>query len=313
MTFRLVALDRLAGSPFDGMPGVSVADIDPALTGGRASAWGAVRSGTPIGVACAVWARDADVAELVTCYVRPRMRRQGAATALLARLQRSVEVRGHRRIWCRYLDDPASSAPLEALLRRAGWDPPAHLITHVRAEVGDLARAPWLRFTELPAGLECEPWNTVTARELARLLDEQRSDPWIPTELAPWRAGIDAPGFDAEQSVVLRDEGGVRGWLLAVRTAPTTAHVGSAWIHPALQRRPPVPPLVPMCARAVAVGAERGYRTVTWSIHRSQPRMAAFNRRHLRPYISGLTHERVSGRDFGTGGGRPDPGDGRRG
>lgn len=293
---EVVALERLSTSPFGGMPIDTATGVDSALREGRAEAWGAVRSGVPVGVVCALRSPDTRVAQLTACYVRPLSRRQGVATALITRLQRSLELQGHRRIWCRYLDGAPFASPWESLLRQLGWDEPAHLITHVRASTQDLLHAPWRRFTSLPAGLTCAPWRTVTSGELAQLHAAQRRQPWFPPEIAPWRAGIDAPDFDADHSMVLRAASGIVGWLLALRTDAATAHVSSAWIHPDLQRSPPGPPLVALCLRAIEDGSRGGYTSVTWSVHRDQERMAVFTRRHLRPYATEITHERVCGR-----------------
>jgi GNAT superfamily N-acetyltransferase len=92
-------------------------------------ALGGTRFGRPIGLILAELSDDGADGVVLSLFVRPGYRGIGVGTALLAALEVLLTDRGCQRLSMTYDATDPTSAALEAMLRRCGWEQPEAGVT----------------------------------------------------------------------------------------------------------------------------------------------------------------------------------------
>lgn len=266
----------------------------PWLTSGHDDvvAVGATWRGRPVGLALGTHTPGTAQATVRTVSVLPTYRRRGIGTALLQRLEATLSTRGAAQVEGEYPDNAAQPA-VEALLARAGWGDRrlGRLIAVSELPVG--IRAPWVHYP-LPEGFEVFPWHARTAH------DEERLRTWWPEQLAQSDPALHeerlAPDYGGRpalrlNSLGLRYDGEVVGWLLTHRTAPRALLHDRLFVAHALRHTGVGALLVGAAIRAhyAAEGAcTPPHRFLCQTLGTNRP-MLAFIRRRIRPYATSLT------------------------
>ena len=231
----LVALAPPAARAFAGLTFPRYRDrLEEAAAG--CVAVGAVAAGQPVGLALADLpdAPPADgEAALLSIYVDPARRRRGIGRALLDAVEDRLRGRGAARVEAVYAVRGAQPPPIAALLDAAGWSAPERRMLLVTVDGGALA-ARTLRTRPLPAPLEIQPWSLVSDAEREALRRAHAAQPWYPEEVSPFREpAIQEP----INSLALRREGRLAGWLVTHRIAPATIRYTSLFVHPSCRGR----------------------------------------------------------------------------
>jgi len=264
MTFpayrRLLALERTSRHPEQG----DRRQIDPLAL----AAW---RGGEPVGLLLAELPVEGEKAEVLSVYVRPAVRGQGIASALVAEVEnllragRFAEIvavytagkppfgeRGRslasepapgQRLGPREMDEKPEIAYLERIFVRRGWSPPEPRTLSVRFTPEAAMAAPLFaekRRRVLARDLEIFPWSELQPaehREMKRSNDRRR---WIEPALEPWR--FDRFGFDPS-SVGARYRGRVVGWVINHRVSEEVVRFTCSFMRKDLSRRGRILPL----------------------------------------------------------------------
>ncbi|WP_279481393.1 GNAT family N-acetyltransferase [Aureimonas sp. SK2] len=155
-------------------------------------------------------------ARLLSLCVAETHRRRGHGLSLLDAWQREAARRGARRLVFSFMSDATGHGALGTILQRAGWSAPEPLILRVLGRAGVMAdivgRWPAVRDRlSPPSGFQFSPVEPDAAdrRAIANLL----ADPAIGSMRGPLAySGRLVP----ETSILLRREGAVVGWVVAL-------------------------------------------------------------------------------------------------
>lgn len=181
------------------------------------------------------------VPEVLSLFVRPESRSQGAATALVGWLEAEIGRRGFRELEAVYMTGKPAVAALERVFEKRRWDPPVVRTVTVRFTPEEAAATPWYGRVALSGEYEVFPWAELTPEERERLQRSHESSPWIAPGLEPWRH--DRHGFDAVSSLGLRLHGEVVGWVINHRIAPEIVRFTCSFMRKDLGRRARILPL----------------------------------------------------------------------
>ena len=178
-------------------------------------------AGKPIGLALAQVCPDCQAVHVRSVFVHTAYRGKGIGTALLARLEQELAQCPYPSLHCEYPSGRPETPIWEHILIKRGWQPPqaAYLRCAVigKQAVDALLAAPWIQQPPpLPDGAELFLWHSLSADERRRLENQQAAE--------HYEHGIEPVigerPCEPLNSVGLRYQGQVIGWMLTVRTAP---------------------------------------------------------------------------------------------
>lgn len=227
-------------------------------------------------------------AELLSLYVQPPHRGRGVGSALLANLERALAGQGVAALDLVYRDEWSDAAQLERILARAGWMPPVARMLLCKATTTSIAAAPWLAENRMPAGFSVFPWVELSAAEKQAILARQAHEPWFPQVLTPFQ---EEQRLEPLNSLGLRHEDEVVGWMVTHRLAPDTIQYTSLFVRPPFQG---LGRAVPLLAAAIRRQCETDILNGIFQVEVANQPMVRFVERRMRPYLVGLTTARVS-------------------
>jgi GNAT superfamily N-acetyltransferase len=173
-------------------------------------AFGAVASGTPIGLGLFRRIGAGMNAQALSVAVDANHRKQGIGRAILAHGWQMLQDRGCRRLNAEFLSDSDSAEGRDRIrfLETCGFQPFEQGI-HVRTgPFTALLDQDWLRLT-LPSAFSVDPWISLTANE-RQYLERCKGVEYEET-FSPF---VDEDTLDRERSVLLRYKGSPIGWNL---------------------------------------------------------------------------------------------------
>ena len=239
-------------------------------------------SGRPVGLAVA-WLVAPDSATVMSLFVLPDVRRAGIGAALLEELERACAERGHGHLDLSYALDTVGTGAFEGCLRKCGWTLHGRRL-HTFTVDGKLMEAPWFDRAVVQPPYVIEPWSTVTREDREELSRSQAADGWIPEYLVPFRF---EDSVEMLNSLVLRHEGAVRGWLLTSRVDEHTIRYGNIFIRPSLNHTGRTFAALALIAEAVrrqaqALGVESQGR---FEVLEENVPLLRFIERHMKEYV----------------------------
>jgi GNAT superfamily N-acetyltransferase len=275
-------------TPFTAAPfaGLTLARYGRALTrlnpNEKLIAIGAEVSARPVGLAVGRLVAP-DSATILTLFVVPGSRCAGIGSALLEALERACAERGHQHLGLSYALDTAGTAAFEACLTRCGWSPEGQRF-HAFTVDGKLMESPWFDQAVVQPPYVIESWSTVTEDEREELRRSQAADGWIPEYLVPFRF---ESSLDMLNSLVLRHDGAVRGWLLTCRLDAHTIRYENIFVRPSLNHTGRTFAALALIAEAVrcqaqALGVESQGR---FEVLEENVALLRFIDRHMRKYV----------------------------
>jgi GNAT superfamily N-acetyltransferase len=239
----------------------------------------------PIGLALAEIHSDGR-AEVLSIFVKPSHRQQGVGSALLARLTGELASRGCTAHLVYTTGQPTTPA-LERLLQKQDWTLPQPRMWVCRSTTAMIANAPWMQRQALPSAYQIFPWCDITAAEALAIQQTQGSDSWIPRDLYPFQP---EPNLEPLNSLGLRYQGQVVGWMITHRLAPDTIRYSFGFIRQDLQK---MGRLISLIANAIQlqINAENIPNGI-WAVSCQRPLMIQFVRKHMAPYLASIQETR---------------------
>lgn len=253
---------------------------------------GASHQGRFIGLALAEVLPAGDVARVLSLFVAPEHRRKGVGTSMLAHLEHALAREGCTHATLSYRSNWPSAPVLKRLLEKRGWPPAGARLLICKTSTERIAEAPWLDDVTLPKGFSVFPWTELRSEEEAAMQRRQREEDggWYPRTLTPFQA---EERLEPLNSLGLRRNGEVVGWMITHRTAPDTIQYTSLFLAPELQGQGyGLPLLAEAIRRQVAVAEEIPHGIFQVEVE-NEP-MTRFLNRYLRPYMVSLADLRRS-------------------
>jgi GNAT superfamily N-acetyltransferase len=280
-TFSVIT--PFTAAPFAGLTfatyGRELTTFDPACT---LVAIGAEASARAVGLVIGRLVPP-DTASVLSLFVVPDFRRAGIGSALLQELERACAERGHEHLDLSYALDTKGSENLERCLSRCGWALDGRRV-HIFTVDGKLMQAAWFDQQVVHPPYAIEPWSTVTEADREELSRSQTADRWIPDYLVPFRF---EDSLEALNSLVLRHDGVVRGWLLTSRISAHVIRYENIFVRPSLNRTGRALGALALIAEAVrrqahALGVESHGR---FEVLEENVPLLRFIDRHMREYV----------------------------
>jgi|GEM_PF-2963330 len=160
---------------------------------------------------------DSSLGWLMSLRIHPDFRRQGGATKLVAGLQAAMRARGKTSLKTRLVSEETGTAPMIALLGKAGWSSPAVVEVNLMGEAGTMSDdgKTWPSVERLltkPSAYDFDSWDSVSSADIdaiARLKQQPACTPDF--HFDPVQAQI-----DPACSLLIRRAGQVVGWIAAI-------------------------------------------------------------------------------------------------
>ncbi|MBR8836654.1 MAG: GNAT family N-acetyltransferase [Stigonema ocellatum SAG 48.90 = DSM 106950] len=245
-------------------------------------------SAQPIGLALAEILPDSKSAEVHSVFVARTHRRKGIGTDLLSRLEEELFLRDCTSAELIYTTGQPTTLALERLLQKRNWTPPQPWTIVCKTTTDKIANAPWMQKSSLPASYTLFPWVEITSEERVAIEQQQEAEPWIPLHLIPFKHD---ENLEPLNSLGLRYQGQVVGWLITHRIAPDTIRYSCSFIRQDLQKMGRIVPLyVNAIQRQVKAKIPRGI----WDVPLVHTSMVRFVKKYMGPYGTSLEESRRS-------------------
>jgi N-acetylglutamate synthase-like GNAT family acetyltransferase len=242
----------------------------------------------PVGLAIAELVPHTDKAQILSIYVKPENRQQGIGGSLLRNLSQKLQTLGCRQLELGYTAQTNSTVALEKLLSQQGWSipQPKMLVCHSITE--RMQQAPWLYSAHLPATFSIFPLIQLTNQEYQIIQQQQTRDPWYPEILSPFRGDLPVEPLN---SLGLRYQGQVVGWMATHRIAPDTIRYTNLFVRQDLQK---MGRAIPLIAEAIKLQLKSNIPRYTCAAEVGNKPMVKFVRRRLQPFLTQVRESRQS-------------------
>lgn len=237
-------------------------------------------SGDMVGLAVAELFPDSG-AELLSLFVLPACRRRGIGTQLLVQLGKALKQENCPEAAVMYQVSSLTQEALEPMLSKLGWQPPRQTFLLMQTTTEQISRAPWLGKYPLGEGFGLFPWPELTPDDGQQL---QQLD--FPPPLSPLS---DMKRLEPLNSLGLRHRGQLVGWMVTHRVGPDTIRYSSLFVAEKFRARGRgIALLSAAIQRQIASPATK----YTFAVAPESVAMLRFVRRHLRPYLTGVSESR---------------------
>lgn len=181
-----------------------------------------------VGIAIAVERSHFHSAELLALSVAEPSRNKGIGTRLLTKLQEYIHKKGCVTLSALYPIGQSISPVLEKIFSHLGWSPPK--LRKIRLHFDQKSfHPPWVNIKyPLPKGFTIFPWTELKKKEKERLwhLMEQGA---IDITVSPFK---NKGQFEPTNSLGLRKNNEVIGWVITLRPDSDTVEYASVFIFP---------------------------------------------------------------------------------
>ncbi|MEP6668094.1 MAG: GNAT family N-acetyltransferase [Chthoniobacter sp.] len=248
----------------------------------HACAIGVKKAGRVCGMALGYFPPDQepDVSHLLSLFVDPADRGHGLGHGLLQRFEDMLREEGKHCVRATYMTGKPGIEAFERVLQKCQWDEPVTRMVVVKSTIPIIKNAPWMKLTELPAGMDMVAWTDVTEAERAEIRRSHEEKPWIAEDLVPFDH---EENFDPCTSVALRQDGKVVGWVINHQMSRLLIRFTCSFVRKDLQRLGRIVWLYVESVRRMEV---HGFFEGMWTVPLKHPRTVAFTRRWMAPYSS---------------------------
>lgn len=243
-------------------------------------------SGKPAGLALAEIRDDGKSAELLSLFVTASNRRQGIGSALLKALEQELSQRGCIKFEVVYITGQPTTVAWEHLLEKLGWTEPKLRTLVCKTETCRLLDAPWMHKYKFPASYTIFPWMEITAKERQTIKETQQANPWIPDDLIPFNY---EENLEPINSVGLRYQGQVVGWVITHRLTADTIRYTCAFVRQNLQK---MGRFIPMCINTMNKQVDAKIPYAIWTVPCLREDTVNFVKRRIEPYINSVEESR---------------------
>lgn len=245
----------------------------------------ASESNQPIGLVLAHIQPGSRSCKVLSIFVKPNYRQQGIGTALLQRLEAELHQCQCDRAELTYITGNLTTSSLERLLQKCHRSDPKPRMLVGKATYR-IENAPWMKRTSLPRAYHLFPWQEITPSERAALEQQQQTNPWIPPMLVPFQH---EENLEPLNSLGLRYQGEVVGWLITHRLDPDTIRYTCGFIRPDLKLR-----YISLLANAIQIQSDAKIPFGIYTVPLAFPSMAHFVKERMAPYLFSLEESRVA-------------------
>ncbi|MEQ9485083.1 GNAT family N-acetyltransferase [Coleofasciculus sp. F4-SAH-05] len=226
-------------------------------------------------------------AEILSLFVEPTYRNKGIGKALLNRLEAELVERGCNQAELVYTPGKPTTPVLEKLLETNDWSVPYPRTLMCKAEAATVLQAPWMqKYSHLPSNYSICSWLDVTPEEKQLIRQQQAETGWIPTDLVPFQH---EKNLEPLNSLALRYQGQIVGWLINHRLAPNTIRYTCSFVRQELQKRGRI---ISLYAEAAQRQLEADIAYGIWVTPLFHEPMVAFIKNRLTPYLLYLRETR---------------------
>ena len=224
--------------------------------------------------------------EILSWFVVPSYRRQGIGKELLARIEQELQKRGCNKITINYLSS-FNTPFIEKILARQNWLTPETkaLVCYATTANVENTKKPHLTqyldrlLSHLPHDYTIFPWYTLTPEEREIIEQEIHTNPLVRKFNPFW----DETQLEPLNSLGLRYQNRVVGWVITHRIAPDTIRYTQMFVYPDTQ---PLSRSILLLAKAIQLQVEAQQATKgTFRVDMDNKPMVKFVYRRLAPYL----------------------------
>lgn len=256
------------------------------LTSSTAAIAAADVTNQPVGLVLAEICPDGRSAEVLSIYVKPAHRQKGVGTALIARLTAELSLRGCVNARLVYTTGQPTTPALERLLQKHNWTSPQPRMLVCKTSLDRIFQAPWMQRSTLPASYQICRWAEVTAAERLDIQQRQASCPWIPSDLVPFQH---EQNLEPLNSLGLRYQGQVVGWVITHRLAPDTIRYTCSFVREDLQK---MGRIIPLYVNAIRTQHQANIAQGIWTVPFCHTAMIQFVKKRMSSYLNSLEETR---------------------
>jgi len=237
----------------------------------------------PVGLVLAQLYPGENCGELLSLFVIPEYRQQGLGKVLLTQMEEELNHRRCSQVGLVYLPN-ATTPALERILEQRHWFSPQPRMLVCRSTTTHLQEIPWLNLHHLlPPTYEIFPWTKLTRRERKTIQKQQTGSLSYPDILSPFN---EEHLMEPVNSLGLRCQGEVVGWMITHRVAVDTIRYTSLFVKKELQS---IGRALPLLATAIKLQLENPEATkAICTVTVDNAPMVKFAQRRLFPYLSDL-------------------------
>lgn len=287
VNYSLTELNALTGVEYAGMTFPSYRHLLQTLKSkGLIVAVGAKFEQKPIALGLARLSPQEDSATILSIFVEPAYRSQGIGRSLLVYLEQVLQQRGCKDLELVYTAGKSTTPHLEHILQKDGWNPPSLRMLICKALPVQMMEAPWLHKYSLPSGFTMFPWCDLTEAERNSILEKQNALPWYPEELSPFS---EEEIIEPLNSLGLRYQGEVIGWMITHRLAPDTIRYSRLFIKKELQK---LGRAIPLLAESIKMHYGSHIPYGIWTVSQENSAMVNFVKSRMADYMLSIKESR---------------------
>ncbi len=245
-------------------------------------------SDLPVGLVLAEIWPDGKSTEILSIFVEQKYRDLGIGTSLLIRLEEELFSRGCTSVNLVYTTGKITTPALEHLLQKCKWTVPEARTIVCKSTTDKIANAPWMQKSTLPAAYTVFPWVEITAEERVAIAQQQAAEPWIPPQLIPF---VSEQDLEPLNSIGLRYQGQVVGWVITHRLAPDTIRYTCSFVRQDLQK---MGRIIPLYVRAIKLQEKAGIPNGIWTVPFIYTSMVNFVQKRMAPYMISIEESKTS-------------------
>ena len=242
----------------------------------------------PIGLALAEIRPDGQSVEVLSIFVKPIYRQQGVGTALFNRLAAELRRRGCTTAHLVYTSGQPTTLALERMLQKGNWTSPQPRMLVCKTSLDRIVQAPWMQRSALPSSYQICRWTEVTPAERFDIQQRQKLLSWIPPDLVPFHY---EQNLEPLNSLGLRYQGQVVGWMITHRLAPDTIRYTCSFVREDLQKMGRISPLY---VNAIQAQNQMNIAKGIWTVPFCHASMVQFVKKRMASYMNELEETRSS-------------------
>lgn len=247
----------------------------------------------PVGLAMAEIFPEDKSAKILSICVAPAYRRQKIGTALLIRLEEELYKRGCTKAKLFFKAGKPTSLAVESLLQKLNWSIPQPWDIECKSDLETIFKAPWLQMKfHLPRDMMIFPWAEITDQERIVIQKTYELEPWFEDGANPFK---NEKNLEPLNSLGLRYQGKVVGWMLTERIAPDSIYYKCMFVRKDLQR---LGRGIALFVNAIRIQDEAKIPKGIWGVHLENPPMLRFVKKHMMPYLTSFEEVRYSSKQL---------------
>jgi GNAT superfamily N-acetyltransferase len=251
---------------------------------------GASYLGQPVGLVLAeIIPDDSLTVELLSIFVDPSHRLAGIGTELFKVLAATLREKNCTKVKLVYTTGKLTTPILEHLLAKSNWSSPQTLRLVCKGIAQRVLEAPWMnKYSQLPSSYSLFPWTEITPEERETIEQTQQAQPWIPEDLIPFPYEQEE-NFEPLNSLGLRYQGQVVGWVINHRIAPDTIRYTCSFVRKDLQK---MGRIITLYAEASKLQLQENIPYGLWIVPTVHEAMFNFIQHRLAPYLISVSESR---------------------